>query len=202
MSVELVHQRGRKPVSALPTADEWERYNAIADVLIASKMLPAAIDTPAKALALMIMGREIGLGPFESCRSIYTINGKPTLSAELMQSLTFTNVPGFEFALEQSTDTLCKIKGRRAAAHEWVSITFSKQDAERAGLLGKGVWKQYPQAMLRARAISALCRVLCPDAIRGTYTSEEMGRDDASEVTINPVNPVTVNGTEEESVNE
>ena len=92
-----------------------------------------------------------------------------------MLALSYRNIPTFEFVVQQSTDQLCKVKARRGSAQEWVSITFTKADAERAGLLGKGVWKQYPQAMLRARAISALCRVLCPDAIRGVYTPEELG---------------------------
>ncbi len=204
MSTELVHQPGRKPISPLPTAEEWALMNKIADILIAGKMIPAALDTPAKAMSVMLMGRELGLGPFESCRSIHTINGKPSLSAELMQSLTLTNIPSFEFAMEQSTDQLCKVKGRRSPTHEFVSITFTRQDAERAGLLGKGVWKQYPQAMLRARAISALCRVLAPDAIRGCYTAEELGRDDVADLEANTetrslvtATPITVDGTEE-----
>jgi len=187
MSVELVHQPGRKPVSTIPAAEEWNSMQQIAEVLIAGGMLPSALDTSAKVISVLLTGRELGIGAMEACRSINVIQGKPSLSAELMLALAYKNIAGFEFAVEQSTDQLCKVKARRGNEQEWVSMTFTKGDAERAGLLGKGVWKQYPQAMLRARAISALCRVLAPDAIRGTYTAEELGKDDASDVTANPV---------------
>lgn len=199
MSVDLVHQPGRKPLSTIPAADEWNTMSQIAEVLIKGGLIPAALDSPAKVITVLLTGRELGIGAMEACRSIHVVQGKPSLSAELMLALAYKNIAGFEFAVEQSTDQLCKVKARRGAAQEWVSITFTRQDAERAGLLGKGVWKQYPQAMLRARAISALCRVLAPDAIRGTYTSEELGKDDAADVTINPV---TVNGTEEKANDE
>ena len=192
MSVDLVHQPGRKPLSTIPAADEWATMSQIADMLIKGGLIPTALDTQAKVITVLLTGRELGIGVMESCRSIHVVQGKPSLSAELMLALAYKNIQGFEFVVEQSTDQLCKVKARRASTHEWVSITFTRQDAERAGLLGKGVWKQYPQAMLRARAISALCRVLCPDAIRGTYTSEELGRDDAADVTVvnNTVIPV------------
>jgi hypothetical protein len=46
--------------------------------------------------------------------------------------------------------------------------------AQRAGLANKQVWKAYPEAMLWARAVSQLCRMLFPDCFAGgTYTPEE-----------------------------
>jgi hypothetical protein len=50
--------------------------------------------------------------------------------------------------------------------------------AERANLIGKGgPWKQYPEAMLFARCLSAGMRTHCPDALGGApaYTPEELG---------------------------
>jgi hypothetical protein len=52
------------------------------------------------------------------------------------------------------------------------------EDAHRAGLSGKGPWKSYPAAMLRARAISAMARAMFPDALSGVvYTPEELGAE-------------------------
>ena len=50
--------------------------------------------------------------------------------------------------------------------------------AQTAGLTGKSVWKQYPAAMLKARAITECARDACPEALSGVqYTAEELGDD-------------------------
>ncbi len=49
------------------------------------------------------------------------------------------------------------------------------EEAEAAGLFKNPVWKQYPAAMLRARAISATVRFAFPECISGLYLPEEMG---------------------------
>jgi hypothetical protein len=49
--------------------------------------------------------------------------------------------------------------------------------ATRAGLAGKQVWKSYPAAMLKARAITEAARDACPEALLGiAYTPEELER--------------------------
>ena len=102
------------------------------------------------------------------------VNGKPSLSAELMLSLAYKNLPGFTFELNISTTELCKVTACRPGGKP-VTISFNMQDAQRAGLAASNTWKKYPAQMLRARATSAVLRVVAPDAIRGVYTPEELG---------------------------
>jgi len=52
-------------------------------------------------------------------------------------------------------------------------VTWHIDDAKRAGLLGKDVWKQYPRRMLQARATSELCDLKFPDCSLGLATTEE-----------------------------
>jgi len=56
-------------------------------------------------------------------------------------------------------------------------ISFTAKDATLAGLLpakpGSG-WAKYPDALLRARLISKAMRMLCPEAVTGVYTEEEV----------------------------
>jgi hypothetical protein len=74
-------------------------------------------------------------------------------------------------------------------------------EAKAAQLLGKDVWKKYPAAMLRARAISAMARAMFPDAINGvSYTPEELGSeieigDDGQELVrdVTPAKPIEQN---------
>jgi hypothetical protein len=62
--------------------------------------------------------------------------------------------------------------------------------AEQAGLLGKQNWKRYKSAMLWARAVSQLCRMLFADCFAGaTYTTEELGAEDTDQYGGAPYDP-------------
>lgn len=173
--VALVRQPDRAAI--IPFGSEWDAMNEIASKLVESGFLPPDLNTPAKALAVILAGRELGVPPMQAIRGIHVVNGRPSLSAELMLALAYQNIPGFEFSIDITTDQLCKVTGTRPGRKP-VTITFNMTDANRAGLAGGNNWKKYPQAMLRARAISALMRIVAPDAIRGIYTPEELGQSE------------------------
>lgn len=54
------------------------------------------------------------------------------------------------------------------------------EDAQRAGLAGKDVWKKYPKMMLRARCLSDGIASHCPETARGlrVYGEGEIGGSD------------------------
>jgi hypothetical protein len=56
-----------------------------------------------------------------------------------------------------------------------VSYRFTMDDARRAGLAGKDLWKKYPAQMLRARCISGGMRMHFPKYTEGYYTADEVG---------------------------
>lgn len=151
---------------------EWQAIQEQAAALIRSGFMPRAIKTPAQAIAVMLAGRELGLPPMQSIRAIAIVDGKPTLSAETMLALAYQRVPGIVVNVETKVDGAV-VTGKRPGGAE-VTVQFTIEDAKAAGLLSKQNWRQYPQAMFRARAISAWCRVVAPDAILGAYTPEEL----------------------------
>lgn len=52
-------------------------------------------------------------------------------------------------------------------------ISFTMEDAKRAGVAGKGNWSKFPAQMLRARAASGAIRAHCPEVLgAGVYESE------------------------------
>jgi len=53
-------------------------------------------------------------------------------------------------------------------------MSFTIEQAQRAGVTGKDNWKKYPEAMLRARCISALARAVYPDVVLGIYETDEL----------------------------
>lgn len=68
-----------------------------------------------------------------------------------------------------------------------VTIKWDTETAERAGLLGKDMYKKYPRQMLRSRCVSEGVRTVFPAATSGMYVPEEerdFGPDDTSGTTI------------------
>jgi hypothetical protein len=165
--------------------DQWETLQRQCKAFIQSGFLPEHItrnctetQAMAKAITIAIKGRELGLPTLQSFNSITVIKGKPCLSAELMLALVYSRVAGakvtFLTAPEKAHEE-CEVEMQRANGNPQ-KFKFSMDDAKRAGLLSAGsAWSKYPQAMLRARVISAGCRAVFPDAIMGCYTPEELG---------------------------
>ena len=158
----------RDPV-LVPT---WERMREQAAVLHKSQFFAKSIPTPEAALAVMLAGREYGLGPMESLRSIYIVNGQTTMSSGLMAAMILQK--GHQYEILQSDNKTCRIKFTRSNGlshtHE-----FTHEDAVKAGLARKDIWQKYEKAMLFNRCMSAGARVFMPDAIHNLYTPEEMG---------------------------
>lgn len=162
----------REATGLVAHGTEWQAIQEQARTLIASGFMPRAVNTPAKAIAVMLAGRELGLPPMQSIRAVNIVDGKPTLSAETMLALAYQRVPGLVVEVVTTVDGAMVIGNRPGGKP--VTVGFSKANAAAAGLLNKDNWRKYPEAMYRARAISAWCRVVCPDAILGAYTPEEL----------------------------
>ena len=164
-----------RAVSAYPAPDEWRLMWDMGKTLVASRFLPKAIDTPEKALAIMLKGRELGWPPMRSFQHIHVIEGKPTLSAEGMLALIYEKVPGAVIRIVETSNERCVIDAGRPG-QEPTRFPFTIEDAQRAQVMGKDNWRKYPRAMLRARAISEMARATFPDALMGcSYVPEELG---------------------------
>lgn len=171
----LTKQPQYRTPSLVPFGAEWDALRQQAEILVKSGFLPPDLNTAEKVIAVLLTGREIGVPPMQAVRGIHVVNGRPSLSAELMLALGYQNIPGFRFKIDRSTNDIAVVTASRPG-HDPVTITFTIGDAERAGLHQGANWRKYPAAMLRARATSAVLRIIAPDAIRGFYTPEEMGR--------------------------
>ena len=172
MSTELITQS-----SLFPPAKEWAMIKEQSALLVQSGLLPRTIDTPAKAVAIMLKGREMGIPPMQAFSHIAIIEGKPAMSAELQRAQIYRLVPGAIFEIEELTSNGCTIlagrPGRRATRFTW-----GPEDAKAAGLLSKQNWQKYPKAMYLARASSEAARAIFPDALMGcAYTPEELDPD-------------------------
>jgi hypothetical protein len=159
----------------LPAAQGWTLLKEQSEELIKSGFLPSGIKTGAQAVAIILKGRELGIPPMQALSHIHVINGKPTMSAELMLSQIMRLHPRTRISYPERSNERCEMKVTREGC-EPSTFVFTIEDATRAGVMGNPTWKKYPRAMLHARCVSEMARSLFPDAISGvSYTAEELG---------------------------
>lgn len=129
-----------------------------------------------QAVVRIMAGAEMGFGPFASMQGVYIIEGKPTIAAGLMASAVKRS-GRYNYRVREHTDTACAIEFFEGKEGVGVS-RFTLENAQAAGLTGKGPWKSYPRNMLFARAMSNGVKWFCPDIFAGpVYTPEELGQE-------------------------
>ena len=124
--------------------------------------------TPQAVLSTVLVGRELGIPAMASLRSIHIIDGKHSLSADLMVALVLKSGMAEYFQLVESTDKACTFETKRKGAPQPQRLSYTIEQAKQAGLLaptrsGKpSNWQKMPKQMLRARAKSELARLEYP----------------------------------------
>lgn len=174
--------------SRFPTQSEWARIQTIAsDIERGNLVRSRHLNTVADVTVILMAGRDLGVTPTMALQQIHVIDGRATLSAQLMVAL--VRSAGYSILPAEMTATRAVAKGTRL--DETVEFEFTIEEAIAAGLCsrngdgslrGKDNWVHYPKAMLWARAVSGLCRILFPDVLAGlTYTPEEIGDSEWSD---------------------
>jgi len=137
-------------------------------------MLPAAYrGKPADILLAVGLGQAMGLSPAESLYRIDVIQGKPTASAELIAA----NVRKAGHRLRvRGDDQSCTASIYRSDDPDFeFTVTRDADWAKAMGLHTKDNYKKQPGTMLQWRAITAVARLACPEALYGVaYVREEL----------------------------
>lgn len=123
----------------------------------------------------ILAGREMGFDPFASANGIHIIQGKPTVSANLMAAAV-KGSSRYDYRVREHTDTVCKLEFFERINGKLESLgvsSFTLEDGKRAGTQNLN---KFPRNMLFARAMSNGVRFYCPDVFNsGVYTPEEIG---------------------------
>lgn len=147
-------------------------------IAAAGQLIPQAFRDPAKVLVAVEYGNMLGVHPLVAMNDVYVIEGTPTMSAHLMSAtvrraghtLRVRTKGSWAKGDFEATATLI-----RSDDPEPFTATWDKDRATRANLTAKGNWKNYPEAMCKARAISEVCRDGASEALMGIkYTAEEI----------------------------
>lgn len=168
----------------LPQAGQWDLLLKQSHALLQSGLLPQSLKKPEQVIVVILKGRELNIPPMQALEHIHVINGKPSISAELMLAQILKLHPRTKIKYVELTNTRCAMEVTRDGM-EASTFSFSIEDATTAGLLKNPSWQKYPRAMCRSRCISEMARSLFPDALAGvSYTPEELGAevDDAGAI--------------------
>lgn len=134
---------------------------------------------PANVLIAVGLGASMGLSPAESLYRISVIKGKPSAGAELIAA----NVRKAGHKLRvRGDETSCTAQIIRADDPDWpFEVTRDMAWAKKMGLADQPNYKKQPGTMLQWRAITAVARQACPEALYGVqYTPDEIGDIDQS----------------------
>lgn len=161
-----------------PSTDEWNMYKEMAKPFHGAHCFGVAnVD---QAVAIIIKGHYLGFDPAASLEFIQIVDGRPALSPRGMLAILHSHPECECIKIEDQADregnpTACTVYMKRKNGFEH-TITFTIQDAERAGLVKPdGNWKKYPANMLRWRAIGFCADVVFPDIIGGMKRADEFG---------------------------
>lgn len=185
-----------------------ERQHYASQIAVAAQMLPNGIrastpdETAARAFLIMETGSMLGLHPIAALSSVNIIEGKPSMSADLMVSLMRASghlVRIAESGTVEGGDYQTTVTVIRADDPDNpVSSTWTPHRAARAGLCryaqdpGGGLWRVtasaksgsalpwqlYTEALCKARAKSEAARDGGSDVLHGVrYTAEELGAE-------------------------
>lgn len=162
----------------------------MATALAGSRLLPLEINKAPDILAAIMAGAELGLAPMQSLRAIVIIKGKPTLAADAMGALVKSKADICEYlVLKESSAKVARYETKRRGDPTPTTMAFSIEEAAQAGLTGGESWRKYTAAMLRARALSAICRAVYPDLLLGVYDPDELGGETPTLERVTPTTP-------------
>jgi len=140
-----------------------------------------AVTSPESAIVIMLTGASLGVPPVVAMRSIHVVQGRAVLSSDLIHALVRRSGFCQSWHVSETTAERCTITTHRRGEPQPYTHTWTIAMARTADLAGKGTWRQYPAAMLRARCTAEIARIVYPDVLMaGVYCEGEID-DDAGE---------------------
>jgi len=163
-------------------AAEFAGLVSMGDQLRRTGFLPSHIRDGISFAAIVLMGRELGMGTMAACRKLQVIKGTVTERAD-SQLARFKSAGGrAEFKELTEAKAVLLLKHPNGDQH---TETFTIEDAKRAGLASNDNYAKHPKAMLRSRAITAGLKSIGWEGAVGIYDPDEVSDPE-------PAKPVTV----------
>jgi hypothetical protein len=146
----------------------FQEMESMASYIVRSKLFGAKDES--QAMSLMMLAQAEGCHPMTAIQDFDIVQGRPARKTHSI--LARFQAAGGSVAWEEITPT----RAAGTFSHKQggsLRVEWTFEQAKKAGLTGKDNWKNYPQAMLRARCIAEGVRAVYPGAIGGMLTVEE-----------------------------
>lgn len=173
MSTEISTNTAPARGLALASHEEpsFDSLVSMGDALRRTGFLPSHIKDGVSFAAIVLMGRELGMGTMAACRKLQVIKGTVTERAD-SQLARFKSCGG-RAQFKELSEGKAVVWLRHPNGDEHVE-TFTMEDAKRAGLASNDNYAKHPKAMLRSRAITAGLKSLGWEGSVGIYDPDEI----------------------------
>lgn len=163
----------RPPTSFAPKT--FSEAVAFATQIAGTNFVPSSYKgKPDEILAAIQYGAELGMAPMTCLNSLVVIQGKVTMYASTMRALVeASGLMEMCRVSYQEKPPLATVVVRRVGRED-ETYTFSRKDAEDAGLANREMYKKYPRRMYVSRAMSFALRDEFADVLKGLMGAEEM----------------------------
>lgn len=165
--VKVSHQTALEPRSLSEAI-------TLCKMAVSSGLLPKAIARPESALMILMRGRELGLTAMQSFASINVIEGKTSMSAELIVAKVKQRRDVCRyFRFVDGDDKKAIFETHREGDPEPTTLEYTWEDAVRMKFADKDNYKKQPANMLRWRCAVALARLVYPELTLGLVDNDE-----------------------------
>lgn len=162
------------PINAVEARKEdWILTQRQADAFLKSGVFQD-VKSLAQAIVKIELGRAMGLSPAEAMANIYFVGGRPCIASEVRAAR--MKRAGYDWRILRLTDDVCELAIYRGGT-EIGRVSYSYDEAQRAGIAGKDNWKKFRSEMLFARAITRAQRRFAPEVLGISIASREEAID-------------------------
>lgn len=175
------------------SAFEPRNYEELKD--LAGHLAAAGLfKSPSAAIAVMMAGADLGIPPSAAARKLHLIGEgdktKVELSGDLAAGMILRSEQCVSWRIVETTAEKCTITTQRRG-YDPFTYSYTAEMARKAQLAGRPNYLKHPDAMLRARCIGAVGRMIYPDVLAGFYTEGEV--EPAEQFSTLPAPPVVQN---------
>ncbi len=173
---------GPSALSIDPSSADWalslqprsaSEAMAMARFLFNSRLY-SKLGTPEAVWAIILTGRERGISAMISLTSIFIVEGKPEMSADLIVAQVLRSGKARKFTCVETTDERAVYLVQRFDDDAPMRVEFTKAHAQARELWGKGNWRKMPDVMLAHRCATKAARLKFPDVTVGLYGEGEV----------------------------
>jgi len=155
-------------------SQELQQMMSLGDVFFKAGIFKD-IKSAAAAAVKIIAGKEMGLTPIQAMNGLYIVNDRIGVQAQILAAK--VRLSGkYDYDFKEHDSKKCALVFYRIIGEKREVMgesIFTFEDAARAGIINKDVWKNYPKNMLFNRALSNGVRFFCPEIAIG-YIPEEL----------------------------